>query len=161
MVPTSIARGRRFRAPRIAQRHPRTLPRSAETAPTALARVDVVLVPTMAAWPSGSELSVGSDRSRAPLSGFLSRLHPRPLSPLCSGDLPSRCCRERAFTTYRDNLGRFPNLCPTRALGCRDPRPSCLGQLSTAGSFHVCLAEGCERSGNAVKFLGQPILFLL
>jgi hypothetical protein len=44
--------------------------------------------------------------------------------------------------------------------GC-DPRPGGSGELSTAGSFHVCLTESCERSADAMKFLGQLILFRL
>ena len=53
MVLTSIAKGRRFRVPRIAQRRPRVLLHNAETAPIASARADVARVPIMAAWPNG------------------------------------------------------------------------------------------------------------
>jgi len=47
MVLTSIAKGRRFRVPRIAQRHLRVLPHNAETVPTASARAAVERVPIM------------------------------------------------------------------------------------------------------------------
>lgn len=58
-APTSTAQGRRFRVPRIAQRHPRVLLRNVETVPIALARVGAARAHITAAWPSGFEHVIG------------------------------------------------------------------------------------------------------
>lgn len=50
-----IAKGRRFRVPRTAQRRPRELLHNAETALTASAKAGGALVPIMARSPSGYE----------------------------------------------------------------------------------------------------------
>lgn len=101
------------------------------------------------------------DQRNLGLGRLLSGFHSCPSSPLCSSDLPSRGCREHPFATHRNNLGFFPNLCPTRLLGSRDPRASRRGQLSRSCSFSVCFAECGKRRANSSNFSGQPIVFLL
>jgi len=96
-----------------------------------------------------------------PSSGLLTRLDLCPSRPLCSGDLPPCCRRERAFGTYRNKLLRRPHLCPTRSLCSSDPRTSRLGQFSGGRRLSVCLAESCERSTDSAEFLSQAILLFL